>query len=68
MNSKKQIKLTEQDVYRIINEEVAKIVNGNFTAGMFRKYMQKAYECADMRNKYKMEQYFPDLFGGNYAA
>lgn len=68
MNNKKQIKLTEQDLHRIVSEAVATIVNGNFTAGMFRKYLQKAYDCADMQNKYKLERYFPDIFGNNYAA
>ena len=63
MNNNKPIKLTEQDLRRIITEAVAKVINGNFTGNMFNKYLKKAYECADMNNKYKLSKYFPDIIG-----
>ena len=65
MNNKKSIRLTEQDLHRIINEAVTKIINGNFAGRAFNDYIKKAYQCVDMRNKYILSKAFPDLFGYN---
>jgi hydroxylamine reductase (hybrid-cluster protein) len=60
---KRVIRLTEQDIHRIVREALNEtIVNGNFSANYFVKYLRKAYEYADNFERQKLLQAFPNVF------
>ena len=66
--SKRVIRLTEQDIHRIVREALNEtIINGNFSANYFVKYLRKAYEYAGNFERQKLIRAFPNIFHDTVA-